>query len=62
MYPIKISGIHGASELIANEAVKIPSIKIISYGQEVSIPEVKLIVLKKGPADIIVGFKKNNKN
>jgi hypothetical protein len=55
LYPIKISSIHG--EEIANEAVNIPSIKIISYGQEVTIPEVKLIVLKHGPADIIIGLK-----
>ena len=54
LYPIKIISIHGEEN--ATERIHVQHLSIKSLGQEIKIPSIKLIVLKQGPADIIIGL------
>jgi hypothetical protein len=54
LYPIKIISIHGEEN--ATEGIHVQHLSIKSLGQEIKIPSIKLIVLKQGPADIIIGL------
>jgi len=60
MYPITVTSVHGNE--IATEAVRLTNIKVRHEGQCVTVPEINLVVINKGPADIVMGHKSLREN
>ena len=54
-YPIKIISIHGNET--SDTGIELHDLEVNALGQKAIIPKIQLILLKEGPADIIIGLR-----